>query len=138
MSQYWRDVLTSASASDETCDSILNSLSLLNQVVIYFTQSLSSLFKIYSSLCSYSSSQPFYVKLTTTSALVLPTPPLFMNTTPLWLASTAVEIIANQTNVGRTKMEDLAVFVQSDIIAGFVLQFFLFNVQPVCSCDRGK
>ena len=33
LSQYWRDVLTPASASDETCGSILNSLKTLNQAV---------------------------------------------------------------------------------------------------------
>ena len=31
--QYWRDVLAPASASDETCGSILNSLKTLNQAV---------------------------------------------------------------------------------------------------------
>jgi len=33
LSQYWRDVLGSASATDETCGSILNSLKTLNQAV---------------------------------------------------------------------------------------------------------
>ena len=33
LSQYWRDVLSPASASDETFGSILNSLNTLNQAV---------------------------------------------------------------------------------------------------------
>ena len=53
LSQYWRDVLGSASAIDKTCGSILNSLKMLNQAArIVSSQDVVETQKLRSIICS--------------------------------------------------------------------------------------